>query len=430
MKKLCRMLWVDREGNPSPFLTYTYDHRGNKYEQEIRFADLSLEAKAEVIYHLCEYRLYAEDSSDLGSHLVDDELRVEPLGKDSKGNIYWYFFGTRLYRECPAAVENVDRIRESIIRFRQKEALDLAKKAHEDLENTKEQEKKRKEEEEPVAAEPATGRKKAKHEPIPGERTSSRISKPVDRLNGEQLREPLKKTSSDSKRSNSSNNQHSKNQSNNSSNSKHQKEMAPDPSTSCGIPLPDLKAAWDCVCDQESEWESLVESFSKSKVPCEVDLYKILSKNFLPLIHEVAEQERKERDKQQKAKILELLPRRTSSRIETKKIQQVEEEKKEAGERESRKRRAAEAEERRKREEERMRQEEIKRQREERARQRLVILEDRATRASLRKGNNFVTNGLLEAGGTTIIEEEDEDAIDIADPNVTMILSNGWPPNE
>jgi hypothetical protein len=42
------------------------------------------------------------DSADVEAiiaNLEADSLRIDPLGYDYNGSAYWYFFGTRLYRE-------------------------------------------------------------------------------------------------------------------------------------------------------------------------------------------------------------------------------------------------------------------------------------------------------------------------------------------
>lgn len=48
---------------------------------------------------LCETRFVAADAQKLIEQANPDSLRVLPLGYDSSAAAYYYFFGTRLYRE-------------------------------------------------------------------------------------------------------------------------------------------------------------------------------------------------------------------------------------------------------------------------------------------------------------------------------------------
>lgn len=49
--------------------------------------------------YLCDFRLDSLDVEAITNNIEADSLRIEPLGYDSNDSIYWYFFGTRLYRE-------------------------------------------------------------------------------------------------------------------------------------------------------------------------------------------------------------------------------------------------------------------------------------------------------------------------------------------
>ena len=61
--------------------------------------------KVRILSYLTTLRLEASDVPEQLKDLDPDGMRVEPLGEDSDGVIYWYFYGVRLYKEIKAGAK-------------------------------------------------------------------------------------------------------------------------------------------------------------------------------------------------------------------------------------------------------------------------------------------------------------------------------------
>lgn len=74
----------------------------NHFDTDIDFQSLPVRKRLQILHDLCHFRLDSVDVQVILSNLEADSLRVEPLGYDAKNSGYWYFYGTRLYREDKA----------------------------------------------------------------------------------------------------------------------------------------------------------------------------------------------------------------------------------------------------------------------------------------------------------------------------------------
>ncbi|EDW33712.1 GL13236 [Drosophila persimilis] len=74
----------------------------NPFDTDIDFQSLPPRKRLHILHDLCHFRLESADVQVILSNLEADSLRVEPLGHDAKNSGYWYFYGTRLYREDKA----------------------------------------------------------------------------------------------------------------------------------------------------------------------------------------------------------------------------------------------------------------------------------------------------------------------------------------
>merc|ERR1719447_2128712 len=105
------------EGNFSAYLRQLLENKQEEAEEEghiynfvdpfhaqniDEFDDLSSLDQVRTLSHLTTLRLGANDVPERLKDLDPDGMRVEPLGEDSDGVVFWYFYGVRLYKEVKA----------------------------------------------------------------------------------------------------------------------------------------------------------------------------------------------------------------------------------------------------------------------------------------------------------------------------------------
>lgn len=317
---------------------------------------MPLSDKIDLFYALCDYRLWCEDAADALKDFALDELRLESIGKDSQGYDYWYFSGTRLFRE--------DKELSKDIILRKKRIKELEYNLIE-LEKTRifrEQEERRKadlEKARQLAAEAREARLAAKKQQGKSPAKKRKPATPIlpPRTGLRERRSSATSNNNDSQRTRTATTRSKqarqqpeqqpqgthKNTRSLAKNSKHDNQgrdtaESPDlpkksPEEECREELerlaitPEVRAeAWSMQCDSLEEWESFATKFAKTKSTNEKYLHAHINEQLLPNIRAIYAKRAAEVRKKEKELILSLASRRVSTRIISKRAQEEEEE--------------------------------------------------------------------------------------------------------
>ncbi|XP_057317349.1 mucin-17-like isoform X2 [Hydractinia symbiolongicarpus] len=325
-------LFLDNADNVSSFLPDLVIRllRGMyRTKDGLQVTTLKTRTKVEVLFNICNWRLELHDAMELTKDLEADDMRVTPVGRDSEGNTYWYFYGVRLYKEA-FSVKTQDA-------------------EGEDGEVTNKTKKK--------PPKKVSKKRRSKHTTKSGR--SVRKRKRFNYSSQESADESEKSveiTDDDTE------------------------DVKPDVKP---IKLNLCSNAWSLECSTLSNWDQLLEKLSATKNKTEKELLKNLQH-----LREDVKRITDEREKAYQKKLLAMAPRRVSERI-TVKMQQIEKEQRILEQERLLKNqlKAKEAEERQKQLEV-----EREKEREKRYKERERIQEERALRVKLRETQKLVAD--------------------------------------
>lgn len=320
--------------------------------KNLTFNELSLSDKIDIFYALCDYRLWCEDAINATKDFTPEELRLKSIGKDSHGYEYYYFSGTRLFRENKELSQDIilrkKRIKEleyklielekdRIFRLQEeKRKAELerarllaveAREARLAAKKQQEQETNKKRKYAAYILPPRTGLRERRSSAAGNNyeaglgRASSTRGKQQSK---QQTTEPQQQSTRKSKSSKIDWPEESTREADQPK--KEPEDECREELQSLTITLEDRAEAWRVECDSLEEWESFATKFEKTKSTNEKYLSAYINQEVLPKIRAIYARRAAEARKKEKELIMSLTSRRVSTRIVSRRAQEEEEE--------------------------------------------------------------------------------------------------------